>query len=274
MRIVARMVGAVAGCAALSLGVGAVSAAPTVDMFPWPLPVFGGEQAQPDRELARTTADGWVVHARKSGEIVHLAPPLDGAATTGEAFGTLSAQAWIDGHGSPELTGALFEAGYQIGCGVDVSGGADVTVAGTLGIAPRGGVGVEGGPSVGGGLEGGPSVTVTMPGGSGTVGGDATAKAEVGADATAKAEAGVDAKAEISPTMSMHLDPGAITNVPLVSMPIDPTLKRAAGGFTGAHLQINGCAGPVSMRSYVMVSTTSPTSVDAVSVYGDARRIR
>ena len=228
------------------MGAGAASAAPGLGEFaPWPVPVFAGEKHFADRELARTTADGWGLHAAKSNESIYVAPPLDGAATTGEAFGSLNGRVWIDGAGSPALTGAQFEMGYQIGCGVDVSGGADVEVASTIGVASHATTGIEGGPSV-----------------------------QVGADATAKAEAGVESKAEVSPTVSGHLNPGKITNVALATMPVNPQYMRAAGGFSGAHLQINGCGGPVSIRSYVQIATISPTSTDTVAVYGDPQRIR
>ncbi|UDL75792.1 MspA family porin [Corynebacterium uberis] len=278
----------------MSLTGGLASAAPIVGDLPWPAPATGGDTPLPDRYLERTTADGWVLHALKEQETLHINPPLDGAATTGEAFGTLSARVWIDGQGEPELTGGFFEAGYQVGCGVDISQGVDYDIAATLGVAPHGDVGVEGGPHGEVGVEGGPSVnlggqagpevTVTLPQGNATLGADAKAKGEAGADATAKAEAGADAtakaaggvegKAEISPRVSGHLDPGKVSNVALVSRGIDGHFKRSAGGFDGAHIQINGCAGPVSVRSYVRISTTSPTSVDVVNVYGDPRRIR
>jgi hypothetical protein len=223
--------------------------------LPWPAPATGGPTDLADREVSRTTADGWVLHARKSGESVNIAPPLDSAATTGEAFGTLTGSVWIDGAGAPELTGAMFTTGYQIGCGVDISGGVDAELATVFGISPH----------LTAGVEGGPSVQVELPNVTGV---------SAGADATGRVEAGLEAKAEAAPTVSTHLNPGGITNVDLASFPIDPAYNRAAGGFTGAHLQINGCAGPVSIRSYVTVSTTSPTSVDAVSAYGDPLRIR
>ncbi|MGP5660230.1 MspA family porin [Corynebacterium falsenii] len=251
--------GVVAGVSSVLVALtadGVASAAPQVgELVPWPGAVFGGEKPLADRELARTTADGWVLHAKKSDELINLAPPLDGAATTGEAFGSLNGKVWIDGAGDPALTGAQFEMGYQIGCGVDVSSGADVEVASTVGVASHANVGVEGGPSV----------QVEVPN---------TTGAQVGADATGKAEAGAESKAEVSPTVAGHLNPGKVTNVALATMPISNQYKRASGGFTGAHLQINGCAGPVSIRSYVQIATVSPTSMDVVAVYGDPQRIR
>jgi hypothetical protein len=249
---------AVSITAAATLGLTAIApaaAAATLPDLPWPAPVTGGPTDLPDRQVSRTTADGWVLHAAKTDESVNIAGPLDASATTGEAFGTLTGNVWIDGAGAPELTGAMFDAGYQIGCGVDISGGVDVEVAGTAGIAPHADAGIEGGPHV----------QVELPNVTGV---------SAGADATARAEVGVDGKLEVAPTVQAHLNPGGVSDISLVSMPVNPDYKRASAGFTGAHLQINGCAGPVSIRSYVTVSTTSPTSVDAVSVYGTATRIR
>lgn len=238
-----------------TLGLTAIAPAAAAPTLPWPAPVTGGPTDLPDRQISRTTADGWVLHAAKRDESVNIAGPLDASATTGEAFGTLTGNVWIDGDGAPELTGAMFDAGYQIGCGVDISSGADVELAGTAGIAPHADAGIEGGPSV----------QVELPNVTGV---------SAGADATARAEVGVDGKLEVAPTVRSHLNPGGVSDISLVSMPVNPDYKRASAGFTGAHLQVNGCAGPVSIRSYVTVSTTSPTSVDAVSVYGTATRIR
>lgn len=126
-------------------------------------------------------------------------------------------------------------------------------------------------PSAEAGVDGGANAKVTLPQAQGVdVGADAGGKAGVGVDSEAK----VDGKAEIAPTVAFHLDPGGVTNITLAGYNVNLDKKRAAGGFTGAHLQINGCAGPVSIRSYVTLSTVTDTSVDAVAVYGDARRIR
>lgn len=240
-------------------GIGASTAtgagADIVDYLPWPAQVSGGEVTLGDREESRTTADGWVLHAGKTNESLYLSPALDGGLSTGEFFGTLDGRVWIDGDGAPELTGAFFETGYQIGCGVDIAGGVSAQAGFTQGVAPHADAGITGGPSA----------NVALPD---------IAGMQAGADATATMQAGVDGKAEADQNFTAQLNPGSVTDVPLVSQPLDPEFKRAAAWFTGAHLQINGCLGPVSVRSYVTVTSTSPTSTDAVSVYGDARRVR
>lgn len=276
------------------LSAGVAGAVPVGDFVPYPGAPFGGQKQLADRYVERVSADGWVLHASKEGEVVHVAAPLDSAVTTGETFGTVSGRVWVDGQGAPELSGAFFDMGYQVGCGVEVGDGVDFEVAGTVGVAPHvmagredsrhQSQGIEGGPSVNVAGEAGPSVEVSLPDGSvklgadGKVkpeaGGDVTSKAERGKDSVKKREVGLDAKAEVSPAVKGHLTPGKVTNVSLVSMPVDKEFMRAAGGFTGAHVQINGCVGPVSVRSYVTLATASRTSVDSVSVYGDAQRIR
>nr|WP_268914250.1 MspA family porin [Corynebacterium uropygiale] len=232
-----------------------VAGAAGVDFLPWPLPVWGGEVSQPDRGVHKTTSDGWGLHVEKSGERVFLAPALDGSVTTGQTYGSMNFRAWIDGQGEPELDAMSFEAGYQIGCGVSIPGGVDAELAGALGSSPT--------MRLGG--EAGPSVSVKLPNVQGV---------DVSADARGKAEVGVDGKAEVAPTVSAHLEPGAITNVVLVDKQIDPGYKRVAGGFEGADIQIHGCLGPVSVRSYATVHTASATSMDAITVYGDPQRIR
>ncbi|MCF4007777.1 MspA family porin [Corynebacterium uropygiale] len=226
-----------------------------IDFLPWPLPVSGVDRGMPDRVTDKVTSDGWVVHAGKFDEHVFVNPPLDGSWTTGEAFGSVNFKGWIDGEGAPELSGAVFEAGYQVGCGIDISGGIDAEIAGALGSSP----------ALKAGVEGGPSVSVKLPNVQGV---------NAGIDGTAKVEGSVSGKAEMAPTVSAHLNPGGITNVVLVSMPMDPQYLRASGGFSGAQVKVEGCIGPVTVRSFATVSTTSPTSVDTVSVYGDPQRIR
>lgn len=168
---------------------------------------------------------------------------------------SVESSGWTDGEGAPELSGAVFEAGYQVGCGIDISGGIDAEIAGALGSSP----------ALKAGVEGGPSVSVKLPNVQGV---------NAGIDGTAKVEGSVSGKAEMAPTVSAHLNPGGITNVVLVSMPMDPQYLRASGGFSGAQVKVEGCIGPVTVRSFATVSTTSPTSVDTVSVYGDPQRIR
>lgn len=230
--------------------------------LPYPGQVIGGERDIRDRAVSRTTADGWVLNVEKLDEAINFAPALDGGITTGEGFGTLTGNSWISGQGLEPLNSAYFETGYQIGCGVDISEG--VAVETTVGGSVSPSVGVA--PS--GEVAGGPSAEVTLPNFEATVG--ANANASAGVDGSAS----VDTNAESSTTVSYQLNPGGITNITLAGYDMNLEKLRAAGGFTGAHLQVNGCVGPVYIRSYVSLATATDTSVDYVAVYGDARRIR
>ncbi|MDO4928559.1 MAG: MspA family porin [Corynebacterium sp.] len=265
MKITRRIATSVVTVACALTGATAAHALPAwvpVLELPYPGQVIGGERDIVDRAVSRTTADGWVLNVQKLDEAINFAPALDGGITTGEGFGTLTGNSWISGEGLEPLKSAYFETGYQIGCGVDISDGVAVETTAGASVSPS--VGVA--PSVG--VSGGPSAEVTLPSGEGTIGAEASANAGV------EGNAGVDANAETSSTVSYQLNPGGVTNITLAGYDMNLEKLRAAGGFTGAHLQINGCVGPVYIRSYVSLATTTDTSVDYVAVYGDARRIR
>lgn len=242
--------------------------------FPYPGTVVGGERDIPNRAASRTTADGWVLNVEKIDEAINFAPALDGSYTTGEAFGTLTANSFITGNSDEPLLGAYFETGYQIGCGIDVSSGADVEVASVVGVSPSVGISPNAQVGVDAGVQAGPHAEVTLPSNTATVGAQGQGDAGVNATAGVDSEASVDARGEVAPTVAFHLNPGGVTTIQLAGYDMNLEKKRAAGGFTGAHLQVNGCVGEVSIRSYASLSTVTETSVDTVAVYGDARRIR
>lgn len=77
--------------------------------------------------------------------------------------------------------------------------------------------------------------------------------------------AGVGASATISPTV--YLKPGTITDIPFGTKP----LAGRHGSITSdqVHIKIDGCMGPVSLRSYAQVSMTTPTADNSLAVYGD-----
>lgn len=273
-RSVAALVCAGAVLVGVAVPAGAVPGwAPTLET-PYPGPVVGGERDLRDHYSERTTADGWTLHVEKTEESINFAPALDGGITAGESFGTLTGKTWISGDGTEELNGAYFETGYQIGCGVDVSDGMDVQVAGVAGVSPSVGVAPSAEAGVDGGVQAGPTAEVSLPDGAGRVAADARADAGARAGVGVDGEAAVDSRFEVAPTASFRLNPGGVTNITLAGYGVNLDKLRAAGGFTGAHLQVNGCAGPVSIRSFVSLSTATDTSVDSVAVYGDARRIR
>jgi hypothetical protein len=72
--------------------------------------------------------------------------------------------------------------------------------------------------------------------------------------------------AQANGTISTTLKPGTIADIPFGT-------KQLAGptaGLTvqGVHVKVDGCLGPVAVRSYVTVAISTPVNDDTVNVYG------
>ncbi|MGV9679285.1 MspA family porin [Nocardia sp. NPDC003482] len=76
---------------------------------------------------------------------------------------------------------------------------------------------------------------------------------------------GVGASASISPTV--YLKPGTITDIPFATKPLAG--RHASISSDEVHIKIDGCMGPVSLRSYAQVSISTPTADSSLAVYGD-----
>ncbi len=76
---------------------------------------------------------------------------------------------------------------------------------------------------------------------------------------------GVGGSASIAPTVT--LKPGTITTIPFGTKP----LAGRHGSITSdqVHIKIDGCMGPVSLRSYAQVNISTPTADNSLAVYGD-----
>ncbi|WP_227979218.1 MspA family porin [Nocardia spumae] len=77
----------------------------------------------------------------------------------------------------------------------------------------------------------------------------------------------VGASALAIPSVSFSPKPGAITTVPFGTK----ALSGAHASITADQVQIkvDSCAGPVSLRSYAIVSTSTAEADNSVAVYGD-----
>lgn len=72
--------------------------------------------------------------------------------------------------------------------------------------------------------------------------------------------------AQASGNISTTLKPGTIADIPFGT-------KKLAGpsaGLTvdGVHVKVDGCLGPVAVRSYVTVAISTPTNDNTINVYG------
>ncbi|MEU7219937.1 MspA family porin [Nocardia iowensis] len=76
---------------------------------------------------------------------------------------------------------------------------------------------------------------------------------------------GVGGSASISP--SVTLKPGTITTIPFATKPL--TGRHGSITSDQVHIKIDGCMGPVSLRSYAQVNITTPTADNSLAVYGD-----
>ncbi|WP_194836679.1 MspA family porin [Nocardia sp. XZ_19_369] len=87
----------------------------------------------------------------------------------------------------------------------------------------------------------------------------------IGPSITIGITTGVGASASISPTV--YLKPGTITTIPFGTK----SLAGRHGSITSdqVHIKIDGCMGPVSLRSYAQVNITTPTADNSLAVYGD-----
>ncbi|MEU4313828.1 MspA family porin [Nocardia sp. NPDC024068] len=76
---------------------------------------------------------------------------------------------------------------------------------------------------------------------------------------------GVGASATVSPTV--YLKPGTITSIPFGIKPLAG--RHASITSDQVHIKIDGCLGPVSLRSYAQVNISTPTADNSLAVYGD-----
>ncbi|QIS11866.1 MspA family porin [Nocardia arthritidis] len=68
-------------------------------------------------------------------------------------------------------------------------------------------------------------------------------------------------------TPTVNLKPGTIANIPFGTK----GLTGRHGSITAeqVHIKIDGCLGPVSLRSYAVAKISTPTADNSVAVYGD-----
>jgi hypothetical protein len=73
------------------------------------------------------------------------------------------------------------------------------------------------------------------------------------------------ASAMVSPTV--YLKPGTIADIPFGTKAL--TGHNASITADQVHIKIDGCLGPVSLRSYAIVNISTPTADNSLAAYGD-----
>lgn len=214
-----------------------------------------------DKSRTVTTDDGWQVRITKTNETLDRVSNLAASPFTREGFVSLKAISDISGHGRVPVNSGSLTVGYQVGCQIDVSNGLSAGLSGVFGpnfsilAAPnRGntaGANTSSAPDPSASPNAGNSISPTTPSMSSppnvaiTVGGSALA----------------------IPGVSVSPKPGTISTIPFMT-------KMLAGGHATitteqVQIKVDSCAGPVSLRSYAVVSTSTATADNSVAVYGD-----
>ncbi len=177
--------------------------------------------------------DGWTLKLSAKDEKQSPIAPLTTAISTREYE--------VGGVFNGELTGGettpagVFEVGYQIGCGIDMSTSNGVSLTGTAGINPS--IGYFG---------------FDFPG--------------VLPDGLAPAIG-----ANVSGAVTVGLEPGIINTVPVTKKKFESATPWVS--ITGFRIKIDGCVGESFIRSYAIL-TKSDKSGDAIlSWYGATKKV-
>ncbi|WP_078281315.1 MspA family porin [Mycobacteroides franklinii] len=131
------------GIAALAATCVLAGAAPTAsaepDSPPIPAPAEGEPGPPPDNGIVGSeppthvkTPDGWELTLAAEEETQLPIPPLTTAVSSREYLTGGTFIGSVKGSGSSDLKGGTIEAGYQIGCGIELSG---VRLTGNIGIS-------------------------------------------------------------------------------------------------------------------------------------------
>ena len=109
---------ALAACSLIPLGTAPLALADPPADDPGP-PPDNGVVASADPGIV-TTPDGWVLTVAATNESQLPVAPLTTAVSSREYLVAGTFTGTVGGHGSKSLSGGVLEAGYQIGCGIEL----------------------------------------------------------------------------------------------------------------------------------------------------------
>lgn len=183
---------------------------------------------------ATTTApDGWTLTISAKDEIQMPAPPLTTALSSREYIVGGVYNGALAGDGSTPK--GVFEVGYQIGCGIDMSTSNGVSLTGTAGINPSLGVfGLDFASAQADGI---------VPGIAGNIGGGIT----------------------------VGLKPGIINIVPVTKKEYKGSAPWVS--ISNFHVKIDGCVGESFIRSYATLTKSTDEGDAILSWYGVTKKI-
>jgi hypothetical protein len=128
---------ALAACSLIPLGTAPIALADPPADDPGP-PPDNGVVASADPGVV-TTPDGWVLTVVATNETQLPVAPLTTAVSSREYLVAGTFTGTVTGHGKTSLSGGVLEAGYQIGCGIELGqvrliGQAGITLGGNAGL--------------------------------------------------------------------------------------------------------------------------------------------
>jgi MspA len=128
---------ALAACSLIPLGTAPLALADPPADDPGP-PPDNGVVASADPGVV-TTPDGWVLTVAATNETQLPIAPLTTAVSSREYLVAGTFTGTVGGHGKNSLSGGVLEAGYQIGCGIELGqvrliGQAGITLGGNTGL--------------------------------------------------------------------------------------------------------------------------------------------
>lgn len=212
------------------LGQPVAVADPALD--PAAVPVDDGRVASTPPATTKSP-DGWTLTISAKDEIQMPSAPLTTAISSREYTVSGVFNGALDGPG--DMPKGVFEVGYQIGCGIDMSTSNGVALGGTMGLnASLGYFGLDFNNTMADGL---------LPGVGGNVGG----------------------------AITVGLKPGIINVVPVTKKEYKG--DRPWVSISNFHVKIDGCVGESFIRSYATLSKSTDEGDAILSWYGVTKKI-
>ena len=181
-----------------------------------------------------TTPDGWVLTVAAANETELPVAPLTTALSSREYLVGGTFTGTVTGGGKTKLSGGTLEAGYQIGCGIELGqlrliGQAGITAnLGTSGLA-AGGPGFLTGIGLG---------AVSFP---------------------------------LSGTIEIHPKPGTVSTVTVDKKSFKAAPARVT--LKDTHIKVDGCVGQSFLRSYATLTSSTTDTDDVVAYYGVTKSV-
>ncbi len=183
--------------------------------------------------VTTTSPDGWTLTLSAKDEMQRPVAPLTTAISTREyeVGGVFNGELSGDG----DTPAGVFEVGYQIGCGIDMSTSNGVAMTGTAGINPSIGIlGLDFTDLPVDGLL--PSIGANFAGG-----------------------------------ITVGLKPGIINTVPVTKKRFESAAPWVS--ITGFRIKIDGCVGESFIRSYAILTKSDDAGDAILSWYGATKAV-